>query len=162
MKKDQYKLIIGALLIAVVSFFAGTKYQLSKSAGSTQTAGKNSIKQNQLTNSQSQKSGSQTTPTQGGMPQGGQQGGGMVSGEITAIDDQSITIKSSDGSTKIVIIADSTSYKKSIDASSGDLSVGENVNVVGSSNSDGSITAKNVVLGVVAEPIGQGRPSDSQ
>lgn len=163
MKKNQYLLILGAIALSAISFFAGTRYQLSKSTAS-QTAGRNGYGESQQFATGSQ-SGKQTTNGQNGaVPSGSAPGGmgqgGMLNGEITAKDDKSITIKTMDGSTKIIILADSTNYKKSTDASLSDLKVGETVNVIGTSNSDGSVTAKNVTVGANPEPIGQGQPNN--
>ena len=79
--------------------------------------------------------------------QGSQAGfGGMVIGEIISQDENSITVKIQDGSTKIVILGDSTTYSKTQNIDKGELSAGNRVRVFGSANSDGSITAQNVQL----------------
>lgn len=72
--------------------------------------------------------------------------GGMNLGEIISTTDNSITIKLSDGSTKIVLISESTSINKSAVAVIGDLKVGEKVSVFGNTSSDGTITATSVQL----------------
>lgn len=157
MKKNQYILLaIGALIIGGLSFFAGTRYQASKGS-SPVGSDRGNLQAMQNGQRTGQTDGSQT----GQVGQNGLQGaGGMISGEIVSQDEQSLTVKTSDGSTKIVIVADSTSYKKSVGAASSDLSVGESITVVGTSNTDGSVTAKTVTLGETAMPIGQGRPDD--
>lgn len=151
MKKNQYILILAALLIGAVSFFAGTRYQSSKGSNLAESTLGKSAAQGQRAQ--------QAGQTNNKMGQANQQGG-MVNGEITSKDGQSLTVKMSDGSTKIVIIADSTSYKKSTDAVVADLTVGENVTVIGTTNTDGSVTAKTVTVGETVMPIGQGRPED--
>jgi len=79
--------------------------------------------------------------------QGSQAGfGGMVIGEIISQDENSITVKIQDGSTKIVILGDSTTYSKSQSIEKTELSTGNQVRVSGNANSDGSITAQNVQL----------------
>ena len=90
-------------------------------------------------------------------PQGNRLGGRPVTGEIISQDDKSITVKMTDGSTKIVILADSTSYTKTDTGSKADLKVGSQVGVFGTDNSDGSITAQNIQLnpqfrGITGEP----------
>ena len=161
MQKNQYLLILGAIALSAISFFAGTRYQLSKSVASNQFGSRDgSGTMQQAANGQKD---STSLPTGSAAPSGmgaAGQGGSAVSGEVTAKDDTSITIKTMDSSTKIIILADSTSYKQSVDASLSDLTVGETVNVSGTSNSDGSVTAKTVTIGVVADPIGQGRPNN--
>lgn len=162
MKKNQYTLILGAILLSVVSFFAGTRYQLSKSSpvnqatngvglqAGTQNSGKTVAGQQAIMG----KAGTGTV-------QNGQQGG-MTSGEITSKDDESLTIKTSDGSSKIIIVAESTNYQETVKAALSDLAVGDSVTVLGSSNSDGSITAQTVTIGESAIPTGLGRPDDVQ
>lgn len=72
--------------------------------------------------------------------------GGMVMGEIISQDENSITVKSQDGSTIIVIIGDSTTYTKTQNTDKGELDTTTQVRVFGSANSDGSITAQNIQL----------------
>jgi hypothetical protein len=70
-----------------------------------------------------------------------------VSGEIISQDDNSITVKMEDGSSKIVILSDATKINKTSEGTSSDLKTGEKVTAFGSANSDGSITAQTVSLG---------------
>src|SRR4030043_1965067 len=68
--------------------------------------------------------------------QGPQTGfGGMVMGEIISQDENSITVKIQDGSTKIVILGDSTTYSKTQSIEKTELSTGNQVRVFGSTNS---------------------------
>jgi hypothetical protein len=75
--------------------------------------------------------------------------GGSISGSIVSMDDTSITVKSADGNTKIVFYSDSTTISESKDVSSDALTVGEDVTVAGSTNTDGSVTAARIQLGTV-------------
>jgi cytochrome c biogenesis protein ResB len=70
-----------------------------------------------------------------------------VSGEIISQDDNSITVKMPDGSTKIVIISDKTTINKASAGAKTDLKTGERVTAFGTANSDGSMTAQNVSIG---------------
>lgn len=70
----------------------------------------------------------------------------MTAGEILSNDGTSITIKMADGSTKIVLVSPSTQVMKMAAGSLSDLSTGTNVSVVGSANSDGSVTATSVQI----------------
>ena len=65
-------------------------------------------------------------------------------GEITKTDDTSITIKTPDGGSKIILISDSTTFNKATTGTKTDLIVGANVSITGDNNSDGSITGKNI------------------
>jgi hypothetical protein len=71
---------------------------------------------------------------------------GMVVGSVIAIDDKSITVKMSDGSTKIVLFSGSTTYSNTVSASQSDLKVGTEVSASGAANSDGSVTATSIQI----------------
>lgn len=127
----QTKLIIGGLVIAGVSFFAGAKYDQSKTASLFSTSGF----------------------TQNGQRMGsgfGQRGAGMRSfngaaGTIVSKDATSITLSLRDGSgSKIVFLSASTTIMKTTDGTTGDLIPGKDVSVNGSANSDGSINAQSI------------------
>ena len=88
-----------------------------------------------------------------GMPSGSglgannvKQNGGMNIGEIISKDTSSITIKLINGGSKIVFYSNETEITKSAKATSDDLTVGKNISVQGTSNSDGSVTAKTIQL----------------
>lgn len=70
----------------------------------------------------------------------------FAGGQIIAKDDKGITVKLRDGSSKIVFISGATPVMKSVDGSVSDLTIGEQVTVQGSANSDGSITAQSVQI----------------
>lgn len=80
--------------------------------------------------------------------------GGFTTGSIVSSDSNSVTIKLSDGSTKIVIYAPSTAITVSKAGSAGDLTAGQTVTVTGTANSDGSITATRIQVGAVPRPAG--------
>ena len=63
------------------------------------------------------------------------------------MDDKAITLKLNDGSTKIVILSDSTAINQSTQAQKSDLVEGGQVTVIGTINSDGSVTAQDVQIG---------------
>lgn len=73
-------------------------------------------------------------------------GGGMTLGEITAIDEKTITVKTRDGSSKLIVLPESAKFTTQTAATITDLKVGSNVGVMGSVNTDGSITAQTVQL----------------
>lgn len=127
--------IIGGILIVVLvsagSFYVGIKYQQSKNPrfGNFQNNGARQFQQ------------------------GTNQGTRPVRGEIISQDNEqssssikSITVKLQDGSSKIVLFSNTTSINKAAQGSKDDLKVGEQVLVLGSENSDGSVTAQNIQL----------------
>lgn len=77
---------------------------------------------------------------------GNRQGGNFIAGSIIAKDDKSITVKSQDGSTKIVYFSNSTTVGKSTTGSSSDLNTGDNVTVNGTNNADGTVAATNIQI----------------
>lgn len=79
----------------------------------------------------------------GGM---GMMGRNLVAGSILSMDANSITIKLADGSSKIVLFTDSTTYSNTVTASTSDLKTGDNIAVFGTTNSDGSVTATSVQI----------------
>lgn len=137
MNKQLISAVVAAIILAGGSgFYGGMAYGQNKSAGSAQLSGRMRF--------------------QGGAEDGTAraerafigrgQGGGFVAGEILAVDDKSITLKLPDGGSRIVILSDSTSVTKFADGSRSDLTVGASVMVTGSTNSDGSVTARSVQL----------------
>jgi hypothetical protein len=69
-----------------------------------------------------------------------------VRGQVLSQDKNTLTVKLSDGSTRIVVLSGSTVYLKSSTGSQSDLKTGDTVNVIGTQNSDGSVTAQDVQL----------------
>lgn len=124
-KKNLYSSILVILIVGVLSFFAGMKYQESKSGRfANQQSGFNMIRQG--------KGQSMFRPT---------------AGEIINADEKSITVKLPDGSTKLVLLSDKTQINKAEKATKDDLKTGVQVAVFGTTNTDGGvITAQNIQL----------------
>ena len=126
-------LIVAIILIIVAGvggFFGGIQYQKSQRA---------SLASGQFTRGTGQFAGRF----------GGGAGNGAnrpVLGQIVSSDERSITVKMSDGSTKIVILSSTTSINKADKGSVSDLKTGETVAAFGTANSDGSITAQSIQL----------------
>jgi hypothetical protein len=122
-----------AIGVGVGAFYGGIQYQLNK-----QTAGV----------------GRNFTVGQQGM--GGRVGigtgvrrignGQPISGEIINIDTDSLTVKLTDGSSRIVLFNDKTIYNKTASVEKTELKVGEKVGIFGTTNTDGSVNAQNVQL----------------
>lgn len=127
--------IITVLLLIIVgggAFFAGMKYQeAQRSSFARQMTG------NGLGNGR-------TNGALQGL--GNRLGIRPVNGEIIGSDDKSITVKMTDGSSRIVIFSDRTTISKAAAAAKEDLKVGEKVAVFGQENADGSVTAQNIQL----------------
>ncbi|HOX95984.1 MAG TPA: hypothetical protein PLI45_01255 [Candidatus Woesebacteria bacterium] len=115
-----------------LGFFAGTTYQKGKLA-----ATRPGINQQGMVN------GTRTVSANTG-----NRNGAPVSGKIIKLDATSITIQTSDGSNKIVLISDSTKVNKTTQASKADLKEGDEVMVIGTTDSTtGSISAQTVNMG---------------
>lgn len=142
MKNKQTHIISMAILIvaiAIGSFFGGTKYQQKQSVsnfrqqmlngnGFGQGMGRN-FQNNNLAKNRGQTPGFRQTV-----------------GEIISLDDKTLTIKLADGSSKIVLISDTTKINQSITATKVDLKVGIKIMVNGETNTDGSITSRNIEI----------------
>src|SRR3989344_5045276 len=84
--------IVAILIVGAGAFFGGMKYQESKSPAN---------RMGQFQGGQGIRNGQQV-----------RLGGGAVMGEVISIDDKSITVKTQDGSTKLVLLSDSVTISK--------------------------------------------------
>ena len=90
-------------------------------------------------------------------------GSGAVFGEITKIDDSSITVKTADGGSKIILISDSTAFNKSATATKTDLKVGSQVRVDGATDTNtGSIAGKSIEIDPARNGQNQTTPASKQ
>lgn len=86
-------------------------------------------------------------PPEGFRPPGaGQNAGGFTSGEVTAVDGQTITIESSDGETVNVTVTDDTTVSVNETRSVSDIETGDTVRVMGETE-DSTVTAESIVIG---------------
>lgn len=131
MKNTLVITIIVAILVGALGFYGGIQYQKSR---------RGSFGPGQFPNASGRPAG-----MEGG--NGAFQGGRPVSGEITSLDEETMTVKTEDGSSKIIIYSDSTQVNKTSEASKSDLQVGEEVTVIGSESSEGTITAQSISIG---------------
>lgn len=123
MKNNMVIVVVLLLVVGGGGFFAGMKYQEGKQPASSSQAGR----------FQGQRGGNRN-------------GLGSVSGEILSVDDKTMSVKLQDGSSKIVILSQTTTYSKAVSGTRDDLKVGERVVAFGQGNSDGSVTAQNVQI----------------
>lgn len=130
MKKNNVITIALMLATGIAGFFVRTKYQESKMPGfMVNVPAGFGDRNNQF-------------------PQrNGNNGLRPVSGEIIDAGGNSITVKLSDETSKIIILTDASSIKKTEDGTTDDLSEGVEVTIFGEENSDGSITAQNIQIG---------------
>lgn len=137
----KISIVILVVVVAVVCFYAGIKYQGSKALD---------LEAMMLDRfSQGQPAGDHTT----GMGAGrfsAMAGGGFTAGKIISKDDQSITVElmGTDGESgsKIVFFSESTNITKTAEGAADDLSVDTQVMVTGTVNQDGSITAQTIQI----------------
>lgn len=137
-------LLITALVVVLVAagaFYGGTLYQKTQAKTTFgQFARERRFGQNQT----------------GMMRNGANRGfGGAVVGDIVSIDNDSLTVKLQDGSSKIVNLSQSTTYSKTETGSKADLKSGTKVAAIGTSNSDGSVTAQNIQINPAFRMMGR-------
>lgn len=135
MKNNQLVItIIAVVVVGAVAFFGGMQYQKSQRATGANFGGGRFLRANR---------GSNTNFA-------------PVRGQIISADANSITVKMQNGSSKIVVIPFSASITEATSAGKQALTTGKEVLVVGTSNSDGSITAQNVQLNPQTAMFGRG------
>ncbi len=144
-KKEVKKIapiVITAIIVGAIGFFGGMKY------------GQSTVQQ---------PAGGIGNFQQGQQRQKGAfgQNGGAVNGSIISKSDNSITVQTRDGGSKIVFISGSTEVLKSAQGTSADLTVGQQVTAIGSANSDGSITGQSVQIRPTM-PQPQAQPQQTQ
>jgi preprotein translocase subunit YajC len=124
-KNKIISLIVAFIVVAGIAYYAGTK-SVATPARPARTANFSMA----------------SSTARGGR---GMFGGG-VSGQILSIDTNSLTIKSQDGGSRIVFLIASTTINKISAGSVKDLTVGTNVSVNGSNNTDNSINAQMIQI----------------
>lgn len=140
-------LIIAVILIVVVAaggFFGGMMYQKNQTSA-LGVAGRGNFT--------------------GRFGQNGQNAAAFrpIRGQVLSTSNVSLTVKMSDGSTKIVVLSTNTAFMQSTKAALSDVKTGDTVNVVGTQNSDGSVTAQDIQInpptgGGMMRPTGIAQP----
>ena len=151
MNKNTMIIVAAVLIIIAVGagFFGGMMYQKSQTSSFGGAMGQNGSRQG--------------GNFAGRVGQNGQnQNFRPVRGQVLSMDNNSLTVKMSDGSTKIVVLSSSTAFMQSTKAALSDVKTGDTVNVVGTANSDGSVTATDIQInppaqGGFARPTGAGQ-----
>lgn len=116
--------------VGIASFFGGMKYQESVS---------------RTTRQMSFGGGIRTTGTRIDA-QSNRMGTRPISGEVLSTDEDSLTVKTQDGGSKIVIYTEKTMINKASRAEKTDIKIGERVMILGIENTDGSMTAQSIQL----------------
>jgi hypothetical protein len=145
MNKNHYIAVLAiVIIVGGGAFYGGMQYGASKTKA-TQVAARGNFGGGAGANggqrsSQGGQNGGQR------MAGGANVSGGFVNGSIISKDDKSITVKTQDGSSKIIFFSDSTTVGKATSGYVSDLSTGQQVMVSGKANSDGSIAAQNIQI----------------
>ena len=121
--------LVIAIIVGAIAFFGGMKYQQSKQPSRTDFQAMRERRN-------------------GNMPGGAQrpEGTQAIRGEIIEKDEETVTVKLPDESTKIIVISENTEINKATKGSVDDLKTGEQVMVFGQKNSDESISATQIQL----------------
>ena len=127
-------IVIAAVVALALGFFGGMQYQKSQSR--TFFAQGNFGSQG----------GSGARGGRFGNGGGGNGANRPITGDIISADDKSITVKLQDGSSKIVLITNTTTINKASEGTKTDLTTGARVAAFGTTNTDGSMTAQNIQL----------------
>ncbi len=142
-KSNKYILPVSlSFVFLIIGFVSGVLYQKNQ----LKTTFGNRVAQFQTGEGMGRGRNNQNGQGQGmGLRNGA--GSGATFGEITKIDDTSFTIKTVDGSSKIILISDSTAFNKSTTVTKTELKVGSQVRVDGITDTNtGSITGKSIEI----------------
>ena len=145
-KKYVLIVLLTTVSLAGVAFYGGMLYQKSRgfnSFDSTRRMAINGSSNRQYSDGQNNRMnrvpGGRTGDRNGSS-------GAFLGGEIIAKDDKSITIKTPDGSSKIVYYSASTAIGKMTDGGADDLVVGKNVMINGKTGTEGIVDAQNIQI----------------
>lgn len=130
--------IIISLTTLIIGFFGGFIYQKSKTPSFARNG------QFQMADGNSNRGGIKGA-NRAGIPSQRISSKETI-GEITSIDNSSITIKTPDGSSKIIMISDSTTVNQATKVDKNNLKVGSQVSISGDQNTDGTVTGKIINL----------------
>lgn len=145
MKKKQIIIsVIVLIVVAIISFYIGKKYNSGKSRKDAGLYMMNRGGFNEGGKGENNTRESGARNFQG--TRGGANGLNMTSGEIINKDANagSVTVKLKDGGSKIIFVNQNTKIQKIIDGGASDLSVGSQIMISGQANADGSINATSI------------------
>lgn len=130
MNKNIILVIVLIIVMGGAGFFGGVKYQQDK----VPRMGQFGRNENSLNNRNQIDIGQK------------RMGNGQIVGEIVSVDEKTMTVKMTDGSSKIVLLSENTAVSKSTEAQKSELKAGVRVAVLGTPNTDGSVTGQNIEL----------------
>jgi hypothetical protein len=117
--------IVGIIVLVIV-FYVGVSFGKGQSSTSTSAA---------------------ATAYSGARTRGaGGFGGGATIGQIISKDATSITVAIASGGSKIIFLDNTTPITKQVSGTMTDLTIGTNVMVTGTANTDGSISAQSIQI----------------
>lgn len=125
MNKNIIVFVVLMIILATGGFYAGMQYQLQKRTGQF---GNSTFGGRFITRS----------------PNG--QNSRSIRGQVINLSSGNLTLKLPDGTTRIVILSSSTTFVQSVKINKNDLKTGDAVSIFGVANSDGSLTAKDVLI----------------
>jgi pectate lyase len=125
MSKKIIWAVVGVIVLVGV-FFGGVSYGKGQTASSTSTSGAAAY-------------AARTRGAGGGF-------GGATIGQIISEDSTSITVALPGGGSKIVFLDNTIPITKQVSGTMSDLTIGTNVSVVGTANTDGSVTAQSIQI----------------
>ena len=144
--KNQ-NMVVGCITCAVIvgglGFWGGTIYQKNQSPAmmGNQMGGRG-----MEISEKGQNAKVGNTKTTGSIPSMNGRGNGAITGEVTAKDEKIITVKMNDGSSKNVVLSESTTYRTSSESSLDNVEIGKTVAIFGNTNSDGTTTATSIEI----------------
>ena len=138
-------LIICAVVVGAIAFYSGMLYGKSQATAAL------------AANPRGTGMGTYGAGAGGAGGRGGRGFGGGTSGQVVSNDGSTLTIQTTDGSSKIVVFSSSTRIGEMTNGTSADLVNGANVLVNGQTNTDGSITATNIQIRPAGMMGGSGR-----
>lgn len=136
-QKNPIVTLVLLVVVAGAAFYGGMTYQKGKAPTPGQFAGRNGQAM--------------------GLRGGNNNNFRPINGDILSVDTGSLTVKLTDGSSKIILFNDKTTINKADTATGSDLKSGLKVAVFGQTNSDGSVTAQNIQLNPIVRDFA--RPS---
>jgi len=128
--------VITILIIGGLGFFGGTLYAKASSGKNLQSNGFGNF----------QPGTSPLGDRTGSFQKGTNKGTGMTSGEILSIDEKSLTLKLPDNGSKLILLSDTTEISKFATATKDELKIGTQLMINGTTNTEGSITAKSIQI----------------